>query len=169
MLKDNDEYGNDRNLISIEQHQNSWVLIGNENCKIIDDGNEVKSAVITLNKFYLLKIINKENTTDAMVYVCNENDTTYESYELEDGDYTIGSAPNQNIILNNNIISDEHAVLVKQDNKYTIKCRDDKIGLYIKTIDGALEILEIQGENAKKMDAKDFLRGNKLYAASVFE
>ena len=51
----------------------------------------------------------------------------------------------------------------------TILFCDDKIGLYIKTIDGALEILEIQGENAKKMDAKDFLRGNKLYAASVFE
>ena len=51
----------------------------------------------------------------------------------------------------------------------TILFCDDKIGLYIKTIDGALEILEIQGENAKKMGAKDFLRGNKLYAASVFE
>ncbi len=51
----------------------------------------------------------------------------------------------------------------------TILFCDDKIGLYIKTIDGALEILELQGENAKKMSARDFLRGNKLYAASVFE
>ena len=51
----------------------------------------------------------------------------------------------------------------------TILFCDDKIGLYIKTIDGAIEILEIQGENAKKMGAKDFLRGSKLYAASVFE
>ena len=51
----------------------------------------------------------------------------------------------------------------------TILFCDDKIGLYIKTTDGAIEILEIQGENAKKMGAKDFLRGNKLYAASVFE
>jgi len=51
----------------------------------------------------------------------------------------------------------------------TILFCDDKIGLYIKTLDGALEILEIQGENAKKMGAKEFLRGNKLYAASVFE
>lgn len=51
----------------------------------------------------------------------------------------------------------------------TVLFCDDKIGLFIKTKDGALEILEIQGENAKKMGAKDFLRGNKLYAASVFE
>lgn len=51
----------------------------------------------------------------------------------------------------------------------TILFCNDKIGLYIKTLDGALEILEIQGENAKKMGAKEFLRGNKLYAASVFE
>ncbi len=51
----------------------------------------------------------------------------------------------------------------------TILFCDDKTGLFIKTIDGAIEVLEIQGENAKKMDIKDFLRGNKLYAASVFE
>ena len=38
-IKDDDEYGNERNLISIEQKQNSWVLIGNENCKIIETIN----------------------------------------------------------------------------------------------------------------------------------
>ena len=130
-IKDTDEYGSERNLISIEQHHNSWVLISNENCIIVDDNVEVKSVTITLNKFYLLKIIGKNNTTNAMIYVCNENDTTYESYELEDGEYTIGSAPNQNIILNNNIVSDEHAILIKQNNKYTIKAKDNNIGIYV--------------------------------------
>lgn len=51
----------------------------------------------------------------------------------------------------------------------TILFSDPKTGLYIKTIDGNLKVLEIQGENAKKMDIKDFLRGNQLYACSVFE
>ena len=51
----------------------------------------------------------------------------------------------------------------------TILFSDPKTGLYIKTIDGNIKVLEIQGENAKKMDIKDFLRGNQLYACSVFE
>lgn len=51
----------------------------------------------------------------------------------------------------------------------TILFSDAKTGLYIKTIEGNIKVIEIQGENAKKMDVKDFLRGNQLYACSVFE
>ena len=51
----------------------------------------------------------------------------------------------------------------------TILFSDPKVGLYIKTIEGDIKVLEIQGENAKRMDVKDFLRGNQLYACSVFE
>lgn len=51
----------------------------------------------------------------------------------------------------------------------TILFSDAKTGLYIKTIEGNIKVLEIQGENAKKMSATDFLRGNQLYACSVFE
>ena len=39
---------------------------------------------------------------------------------------------------------------------------DCKEGLFIRTKDGAIEVIEIQGENGKKMNAKDYLRGNKL-------
>jgi methionyl-tRNA formyltransferase len=51
----------------------------------------------------------------------------------------------------------------------TILFSDAKTGLYIKAVEGVVKVLEIQGENAKRMDAKDFLRGNQLYACSVFE
>ena len=51
----------------------------------------------------------------------------------------------------------------------TILFSDAKTGLYIKTIDGNIKVLEIQGENAKRMSIGDFLRGNQLYACSVFE
>ena len=51
----------------------------------------------------------------------------------------------------------------------TILFSDAKTGLYIKTVEGNIKVLEIQGENAKRMDIKDFLRGNQLYACSVFE
>jgi len=43
----------------------------------------------------------------------------------------------------------------------TVLIADPKEGLFIKTKEGILEVLEIQGENAKRMSIGDFLRGNK--------
>ena len=68
-------------------------------------------------------------------------------------------------------------VLVKQENDVNdfidkekmenakpgdIILADVKKGLYIKAKDGIIQVIEIQGENAKKMSAHDFLLGNKL-------
>ena len=55
-----------------------------------------------------------------------------------------------------------------QENGTVIKA-NDKDGLYIKAKDGVLKIIEIQGENAKKMNANDFLRGNKIEIGQKFE
>ena len=45
---------------------------------------------------------------------------------------------------------------------------DDKKGLYIKTLDGIISVLEIQGENSKKMNISDYLRGNKINVGVKF-
>lgn len=53
---------------------------------------------------------------------------------------------------------------IKDINKLengTVLIADPKDGLFIKTKEGILEVLEIQGENAKRMPIGDFLRGNK--------
>ena len=39
---------------------------------------------------------------------------------------------------------------------------DSKKGFYIKAKDGIIEAIEVQGENAKRMSAHDFLLGNKI-------
>lgn len=49
----------------------------------------------------------------------------------------------------------------------TILLADEKQGLYIKAKDGILQVIEIQGENAKKMNVTDFLRGNRIPAGSI--
>lgn len=46
---------------------------------------------------------------------------------------------------------------------------DEKTGLFIKANKGILQVLEIQGENSKRMPIGDFLRGNKIEAGSLFE
>ena len=44
-----------------------------------------------------------------------------------------------------------------------------KDGLYIKAKEGIIKVLEIQGENGKKMPISDFLRGNQIPEFEVFE
>ena len=46
---------------------------------------------------------------------------------------------------------------------------NDKIGLYIKAGRGIIKVLEIQGENAKRMKIQEFLKGNKLEEGEVLE
>ena len=46
---------------------------------------------------------------------------------------------------------------------------DSKKGLFIKSKDGIISVLEIQGENAKRMQIQDFLRGNMIERGEIFE
>lgn len=51
----------------------------------------------------------------------------------------------------------------------TVLISDQRDGLFIKTKNGILKVLEIQGENSKRMSIYDFLRGNKIDEYEVFE
>lgn len=54
-------------------------------------------------------------------------------------------------------------------NNGTVLVSNPKDGLLIKAKDGVIKVIEIQGENAKKMPTSDFLRGNKIKEFKVFE
>ncbi len=54
-------------------------------------------------------------------------------------------------------------------NLGTIIISNQKQGLFIKAKNGIIKVLEIQGENAKKMSTQDFLRGNNIKEGNVFE
>ena len=51
----------------------------------------------------------------------------------------------------------------------TVLISDAKQGLFIKAKEGIIKVLEIQGENAKKMDIASFLRGNKIEKFEIFK
>lgn len=60
----------------------------------------------------------------------------------------------------------------QNDSNYengTVIKSDSKEGLYIKAKEGIIKVLEIQGENAKRMSIQDFLRGNKIKIGSRFD
>lgn len=63
---------------------------------------------------------------------------------------------------------DEFEKSSKDQKPGTVILSDSKKGLYIKTLDGIIEVLEIQGENAKRMNIYDFLRGNPIEIGAKF-
>lgn len=63
----------------------------------------------------------------------------------------------------------ENAVEVDKALPGQILVANDKNGLYIKTIDSTIKVLEIQGENAKRMNICDFLRGNHMEVGEILE
>ena len=50
----------------------------------------------------------------------------------------------------------------------TVIVSNPKDGLYIKAKNGIIKVLEIQGENAKRMSIQDFLRGNNIPEFEIF-
>ena len=51
----------------------------------------------------------------------------------------------------------------------TVLFSDSKNGLYIKAKDGIIKVIEIQGENAKRMSVNEFLKGNQISVGEMFE
>ncbi len=63
----------------------------------------------------------------------------------------------------------EYAERISKIENGTILFADKKKGIFVKTNDGAIALLELQGENSKKMDFKSFLNGNNVEAGEIFE
>ncbi len=66
-----------------------------------------------------------------------------------------------------NIGYDEENIKIFRNG--TILIADQRDGLFIKTKKGILQVLEIQGENSRKMQIGEFLRGNPINEFDVFE
>ena len=63
----------------------------------------------------------------------------------------------------------EYAYKLPQIQPGTVLYVDEKKGFFIKANEGIISVLEIQGENAKRMPISDFLRGNQIQVAEIFE
>lgn len=72
-------------------------------------------------------------------------------------------------VLDENETKTLEAELKKEASLGEVVKADDKLGLYIKTKEGIISVLEIQGENGKRMGICDFLRGNKIEVGERFD
>ena len=68
------------------------------------------------------------------------------------------------------VATDEEITLENMDflQNGTVLVSDPKDGMFIKTKNGILKVIEIQGENAKRMSIQDYLRGNKIKEFDIF-
>ena len=57
---------------------------------------------------------------------------------------------------------------LEQKENGSVLLSDSKKGLYLKAKDGVIKVLEIQGENAKRMPIGDYLRGNPINEFEIF-
>ena len=131
-IKDIDELGNERELISIIKKENNWYIVNNDKCFI---ESKEKENILTLNNLIKLTIISNNISIEALLYICNENDPTFETYELiNNGTYTIGKNINQNIIINDEYINEEHAILIINGKDRIIKAKDNNSLIYVNNI-----------------------------------
>lgn len=77
--------------------------------------------------------------------------------------------------LTNEVFMDKYEEFKEYKQKFekiasgTIVYIDKKDGIYVKAKDGVILLLEVQAENAKKMNVQDFLRGNKIEVGEILE
>ena len=143
-IKDIDDNGNERELISLEKIEDSWFLLSNSTCYLEISGAKVEKLSLSLNSFYPLKIRdNNDNYSSVLLYIYKENDESYRTYKVvRPGEYTIGKNPSQSIVINNEYINESHAVLIKEEKGFTVKAIDTKNGIYVndvRTIERKLE------------------------------
>ncbi len=143
-IKDTDEGGNERELISIEKIEDSWFLLSNSTCYLEIAGAKVEKLSLSLNSFYPLKIRdNNDNYSSVLLYIYKENDESYRTYKVvKQGEYTIGKSPASNIILNNEYINENHAVIKRDEQGFSVKAIDTKNGIYVndsRTLERRLE------------------------------
>ena len=131
-IKDFDDSGNERDLISVKKKENTWILYSNENCYVEENSSKSIQTFLTINTFFTLKIKTPHGESTALLYLYNENEETIETYMVADkGEYSIGSGQDCYIVIADEYVAPNHAVLYKGEKGYAIKSNDPNYGIYV--------------------------------------
>ena len=149
-IKDFDVYDNERNLLAIEKIGDNWTLISNNDCYIINsDQVKMNKVNVNINTIYQLRIRENDIEVNALLYIHEETKTNHTSYIIgQNKEYSIGSASDQNILINNPYVSPKHAKLIKDGKGYLVEAIDNKYGIYV---------------NGNKISTKRLETGDKVF------
>lgn len=129
-ITDYDESSNEKNLISIEAKDNSWVLTGNYEYGIVENKMDIPYVVLNNYQFYVIRDIRKNSY--MLLYTSPVYDTTNNVFDCSKlSEITIGSDSNNLIRYQHPYISSLHAKLVIENNTVSIIDNQSKFGVYV--------------------------------------
>lgn len=121
-ITDIDEYGNDRNLISIEADNKKWKLVSNNDISYVNNNLNAPFAILELYNFYYLK--NTVNDTNMLIYCTPVDDPTFVDYSIEEHknrSLMIGSSNECDIVYQFNNIPSTICSITFVNNAYLLK------------------------------------------------
>ncbi len=126
-----DEDNNKRvnNLVNIEQLNDSWQMVSNDEYSLIVNGSQVNSTILQKDTFYFLK----SNLTNEIVTLFTsgiyDNETKYGVYGNQD--IIVGRDGNCHIAYNNSLIAMQQAKISYVNNMWTVENLDATKPIYI--------------------------------------
>jgi len=149
-------------LISIEAINGQWVLKSNRRVTVIDgEQGAVKNTVLRPSCIYVLGI--NDDSTEAYVFSeANTNDRqVFKKYQVnKDDEISIGRSDNNDIIVDNEFISGNHATLVYQSGIWSIRDNGSTNGTFVNST-------RVEKQNLKTGDII-YLMGFKIIVGNAF-
>lgn len=166
-IKDDENVTLDNGLIHIDADAETkeWKISSNKRLQIYDpkDGTKVKSIVVRPNTIHLLTM-GKGLTKRAFLFAepFTEDRCKFTKYVVaENAKLSIGSAPDNQIVIKNSFVSAGHAILSYSGGQWTIRDCKSTNGVYINRN-------RLNGEQTLQPGSVVFIMGCKFIVGSGF-
>lgn len=135
-LKDFDEKGNERNLLSIEAMVNDWMIQSNHRAVILSSQNTiVKNAVIRPMSFLNIKIADDPGRVILFTEPITPERGTYFKFMIrKSSSFRIGRDASNEIVFHNEFVSSRHAILEYDGKSWSLSDQNSTNGTYVNGI-----------------------------------
>lgn len=128
-LNDKDLNGNDEKIIVINAVENQWLIKSDAEITIFKNKEAVTETFLSSYEFYELKLKSGET---VLIYCSPINDPSYFQLTLKsEGEITIGSNEDNNIIFNSPLLSPNHCKLVYKAKKWSLVDLKSETSVYV--------------------------------------
>lgn len=135
-LKDFDEKGNERNLLSIEAMGSDWVIQSNQRAVILNGKNAiVKNTVVRPRSFLNIRIADDPGRVILFAEPVTPDRGTYFKFMLrQSSSFRIGRDMSNEIVFQNEFVSSRHAVLEYDGKSWSLSDQNSTNGTYVNGI-----------------------------------
>lgn len=121
---------NNEQILNIEEENNNWKIKSNLDYTLIDNNqNQINEIILKEHSLNYVKV-NKNNEV-YLLYIEPSYDLTTTHLNLDKTKITIGSQISNDIIYDNNLVSDLHATLTLENDKWKLIDNNSKLGVFV--------------------------------------